>query len=201
MSYQGNKKHPRILAPAVHLALRAPQPREVYICKNPPSKNSLFFFVPEKGRFHKRVVFANVPSFRFRSEGTCERTLVPVFVPGEHPNVPSFRFSFQGNIRQNHPFRKPPCCQLEIACRYGCRNGGKGSCAGVGGILQTAVQSHTVSGFRGRAEGHTHTQTGTHTHTHTHTHTGTYTRMLHLPFSDLPLKKCLTKGSYGSTAF
>ena len=24
----------------------------------------------------------------------------------------------------------------------------------------------------------------------THTHTGTYTRMLHLPFSDLPLKKC-----------
>ena len=26
--------------------------------------------------------------------------------------------------------------------------------------------------------------------THTGTHTGTYTRMLHLPFSDLPLKKC-----------
>ena len=25
---------------------------------------------------------------------------------------------------------------------------------------------------------------------HTGTHTGTYTRMLHLPFSDLPLKKC-----------
>ena len=29
-----------------------------------------------------------------------------------------------------------------------------------------------------------------HTHTHRNTHTGTYTRMLDLPFSDLPLKKC-----------
>ena len=28
------------------------------------------------------------------------------------------------------------------------------------------------------------------THTHTGTHTGTYTQMLHLPFSDLPLKNC-----------
>ena len=27
-------------------------------------------------------------------------------------------------------------------------------------------------------------------HTQEHTHTGTYMRMLHLPFSDLPLKKC-----------
>ena len=32
----------------------------------------------------------------FRSGGTCERTLVPVFVPGEHPNVPSFRFRSGG---------------------------------------------------------------------------------------------------------
>ena len=55
------------------------------------------------------------PHSGFRSGGTCERTLVPVFVPGEHPNVtgehpnvPSFRFSFWGNIRQNHPFGKPP---------------------------------------------------------------------------------------------
>ena len=30
------------------------------------------------------------------------------------------------------------------------------------------------------------------THTHTGTHTGTYTQMFHLPFSDLPLKKCST---------
>ena len=53
-----------------------------------------------KGRFRKRVVFGEstlVPGFR--SEGTCECTLVPVFVPGEHPNVPSFRFSFRGNMQ------------------------------------------------------------------------------------------------------
>ena len=40
--------------------------------------------------------------------GTCERPLVPVFVPVEHLNVPLFRFSFQGNIRQNHPFGNHP---------------------------------------------------------------------------------------------
>ena len=49
------------------------------------------------------------PGSGFRSGGTCERTLVPVFfVPGEHPNVPSFRFSFRRNIRQNHPFGNHP---------------------------------------------------------------------------------------------
>ena len=57
-----------------------------------------------KGRFRKRVVLANAPSFRFSFRGTCECTLVPVVVPGEHLNVPSFRLSFRGNIRQNHPF-------------------------------------------------------------------------------------------------
>ena len=30
------------------------------------------------------------PHSGFRSEGPCERTLVPVFVPGEHPQKPSF---------------------------------------------------------------------------------------------------------------
>ena len=45
-------------------------------------------------------------------------------------------------------------------------------------------------GGGGRGGTHTHTHTVTHTHTHTGTRTGTYTRMLHLPFSDLPLKKC-----------
>ena len=59
---------------------------------------------PRKGWFRKRVVLANVPSFRFsfrgnmqtyprcdfRSGGTSERTLVPVFVPGEHPNETTF---------------------------------------------------------------------------------------------------------------
>ena len=65
-----------------------------------------------RGRFRKRVVLANVPSFQFsfrgnmrtyprsgfRSGGTSERTLVPVFVPGEHPP----------------PFGKPPFCQPPI---------------------------------------------------------------------------------------
>ena len=57
-----------------------------------------------EGRLRKRVVLANVPSFRcsfrgnmrtyprsgFRSVGTSECTLVPVFVPGEHPPKPPF---------------------------------------------------------------------------------------------------------------
>ena len=43
---------------------------------------SWFAYWEIKGRFRKRVVLANVPSFR-----------------GEHENVPSFRFSFWGNIR------------------------------------------------------------------------------------------------------
>ena len=47
----------------------------------------------------------------------------------------------------------------------------------------SAVQPHSMGGVRGG-------RGGTHTGTHTHTHTGTYTQMLHLPFSDLPLKKC-----------
>ena len=64
-----------------------------------------------KGRFRKRMVLANVPSFRFsfwgnmrtcprsgfRSGGTSQCTLVPVFVPGKHPPKP--------------PFWKPPFCQ------------------------------------------------------------------------------------------
>ena len=43
-----------------------------------------------------------------------------------------------------------------------------------GGGGESAVQSHSMGEFRGRAEGRT----------------GTYTQMLHLPFSALPLKKC-----------
>ena len=42
--FEGNKKGPRTLAPAVHLALRASQPREAYILQKPPSKNPLFLF-------------------------------------------------------------------------------------------------------------------------------------------------------------
>ena len=64
-----------------------------------------------KGRFRKRVVLANVPSFWFlvpgnirmylRSvfwyQGTSECTLVPCFGTGEHPPKP--------------PFWKPPFCE------------------------------------------------------------------------------------------
>ena len=46
------------------------------------------------------------PRSGFRSEGTSERALVPVSVPGEHLNV--FIPSFRGNIRQSHPFGNPP---------------------------------------------------------------------------------------------
>ena len=70
------------------------------------------------------------------------------------------------------------------ACRYRCGNGGEGSCGGVAGGFCCSVPS--MGGVREGEEGHAQE----HTHTHTRTHTGTYTRMLHLPFSDLPLKKC-----------
>ena len=49
----------------------------------------------------------------------------------------------------------------------------------VGG--NSAFQPHSMGGVRGGRGG-----------THTGTRTGTYTQMLHLPFSDLPLKKCPT---------
>ena len=42
------------------------------------------------------------------------------------------------------------------------------------------LQSHSMGGVRGEQRD-------------TQEHTGTYTRMLHLPFSDLPLKKCPIK--------
>ena len=58
----------------------------------------------QKGGFGERAL---VPVFR--SGGNIHQsTLVPVFVPGQHPNVTSFRFSFWGNIRQHHRFGKPP---------------------------------------------------------------------------------------------
>ena len=71
--------------------------------------HSYWGYGPEmKGRFRKRVVLANEPSFRFSFRGNMRMYLVPVFVPGEHLNVPSFRVSFRGNIRQNHPFGNHP---------------------------------------------------------------------------------------------
>ena len=39
----------------------------------------------QKGGFIKGWFWRMCPRSGFRSGGTCERTLVPVFVPGEHP--------------------------------------------------------------------------------------------------------------------
>ena len=44
--------------------------------------------------------------------------------------------------------------------------------------VDSAVQPHSMSGVGGERMDK-----------HRNTHTGTYTQMLHLPFSDLPLKK------------
>ena len=64
-----------------------------------------------KGGFVKGWFWRTYPRSGFRSGGTCETTLVPVFVPGVHPKVPSFRFSFRGNSRQNHRFGNHPFVQ------------------------------------------------------------------------------------------
>ena len=42
----GNKKYPRILGPAVHLALKIGTAKEAYLLQKPPSRNPLFF-IPE----------------------------------------------------------------------------------------------------------------------------------------------------------
>ena len=75
-----------------------------------------------KGGFVKGWFRRTYPRSGFRSGGTCERTLVPVFVPGEHPNVPSFRFLFRGTsakspLLENHPFGKPRIEKFKIALR------------------------------------------------------------------------------------
>ena len=46
------------------------------------------------------------PRSGFRSGGTCERTLVPVFVPREHPNVSSFPVFVPGEHPPKPPFWK-----------------------------------------------------------------------------------------------
>ena len=60
---QGNQKYPRILAPAVHLALRAPHPRQAYILQNPPSKSPLFLAPEEDKRATTNVQNGLVFSF------------------------------------------------------------------------------------------------------------------------------------------
>ena len=123
-----------------------------------PSGESPNFHWEIKGRFRKRGGFG-------------ERTLVPVFVPGEHPpkppfwkppfcqhqkgllgdkravskrvvlaNVPSFRFSFWGNIRRNHPFWAPQTCVYPDVCLGIAHVSGKGPLPGQG-----VWQIHNVS--------------------------------------------------------
>ena len=69
-----------------------------------------------KGQFRKRVVLANAPLLRFSFSGTRERTLVPVFVPGNIRMYLRSGLCSGGNIHQNHPFGKPSCEPLRIAC-------------------------------------------------------------------------------------
>ena len=63
-----------------------------------------------KGRFRKRMVLANVPSFRFS-------------VPREHPNVPSFRFRFCGNMPNAPSFRFSFRGNVRMYPRSGFRSG------------------------------------------------------------------------------
>ena len=56
--------------------------------------------------FHGNCVAFSL-SFHLETKGRLRKRVVLV-------NVPSFRFSFRGNIRQNHPFGKPPFCQSPI---------------------------------------------------------------------------------------
>ena len=53
---------------------------------------SLIIAGRQKGGLVKGWFWRMYPRSGFRSGGTCERTLVLVFVSWEHPNVPSFRF-------------------------------------------------------------------------------------------------------------
>ena len=105
---------------------KMPKPWQVQQCRklseNFPAANfgqatAFSSFLIQASLGDKRAVFVKgwfwrmYPHSGFRSGGTCTRTPVPVFVPGEHPNVPLFRFSLRGKICQNHPFGKPPFCQ------------------------------------------------------------------------------------------
>ena len=112
-----------------------------------------------KGRFRKRVVLANVPSFRFSFLGNIRRN----HPFGNHPfgnhqkgslgdkravskrvvlaNVPSFRFSFRGNIRRNHPFGNHPFANPRLeGVRQGFRSG-QGSLRSALGVEMVRIRS------------------------------------------------------------
>ena len=77
-----------------------------------------------------------------------------------------FRFSLKGSRSRN-------CLRLRM------RERGEGSCGGVGGRGDFAVQPYSVGAVGGKG--------GTHTHTHTHEHTGTSMRMCTYLLSTCPL--------------
>ena len=89
---------------------------------------------------------ANVPSFRFRYRETSECTLVPVFVPGEHPPNPPFwkttLLSTPKEVAWQHPPAKRPKTWHRISCTFeNARSGlafpfGRHTCGNVGlGLL------------------------------------------------------------------
>ena len=64
----------------------------------------------QEGGFVTGWFWRMCPRSSFRCGGVCKCTLVPVFVPGEHPNVPSFRFR-SGGTSAKPPFWKITLCQ------------------------------------------------------------------------------------------
>ena len=62
----------------------------------------------QKGGFIKGRFWRMCSRSLFWYRGTSACTLGPVCGTWEHPNVPSFRFLVPVNIRQNHPFWRPP---------------------------------------------------------------------------------------------
>ena len=78
------------------------------------------------GRFCKRVVLANVPSFRFLVFVPSFQCLVLSFCC-LYPRYPRYGFGGPGNIRQNHPSGNPvlPTPETHEHNMLGCRWGRK----------------------------------------------------------------------------
>ena len=82
-------------------------------CTCNSSNNSFFMTGRQKGDFVKGWFWRMCPSSGFRSGGTCERTLVPVFVPGGTSECALVRVFCSGGtsdkttLLENHPFVNP----------------------------------------------------------------------------------------------
>ena len=78
----------------------------------------------QKGGLVKGGFGRMYPRSGLRSGGTCERTLVPVFVPGEHPNVPRSGLRSRGTsakttLLENHPLSTPEPGECQAVSEYG----------------------------------------------------------------------------------